>query len=118
MRNSNVSNQLPSEFEDLRPFVDYWAGETMGERKDARATASMDQIRLFYDAMVERADAALDYIEQFPLNEMPQDAECLFRLVLALAQAHVAVELHGSPRAPNTPYPNSIRILKGLSPFG
>lgn len=116
--NDTAINMLPFGFEDLLPFVDYWAGHTMEERLDARAKATMDEIRAFYDVMTERADAALDCIEKFPLDQMPEDAARLFRLVLALGQAHVAIEIHGSPRAPNTPYPNSIRILQGLRPFG
>lgn len=109
---------LPPGFEDLVPFVDYWAGETTQERIHARATASMETIRAFYDAMTERAEAALQYVEQFPLNQMPEDAARLYRLVLALGQAHVAVEIHGQPRAPGTPYPTGIRILRGPAPFG
>lgn len=109
---------LPAGFEDLVPFVDYWAGETTEARIHARSTASMATIREFYDAMTERAEAALQYVEQFPLNQMPDDAARLYRLVLALGQAHVAVEIHGQPRAPGTPYPTGIRILRGAAPFG
>jgi hypothetical protein len=109
---------LPAGFEDLTCHVEYWARETIEQRIHARATASMSEIRAFYDAMTGRAEAALQYVEQFPLQQMPDDAARLFRLVLALGQAHVAVEIHGQPRAPGTPYPSGIRILRGPAPFG
>lgn len=109
---------LPQGFEDLAPFVGYWAGETTQERIHARSMASMEEIRAFYDVMTERAEAAFNHVEQFPLHELPEDAAVLYRLVLALGQAHVAVEIHGQPRAPGTPYPNGIRIQRGPAPFG
>lgn len=109
---------LPAGFEDLLPFVDYWAGDTTEQRMNARAGASMETIRAFYDGMTGRAEAALQYVERFPLQQLPDDAARLFKLVLALGQAHIAVEIHGRPRAPGTPFPNSLRITRGMRPYG
>jgi hypothetical protein len=114
----NGSEGLPDGFEDLAPFVEYWARATTQARIDARSTATMEQIRAFYDVMTGHAEAALQHVERFPLDQLPDDAARLFRLVLALGQAHVAVEIHGQPRAPGTPYPTGIRILRGPAPFG
>jgi hypothetical protein len=30
----------------------------------------------------------------------------------------MAVEVHGQPQAPNTPFPHGIRVLSGVAPFG
>lgn len=109
---------LPAGFEDLLPFVAYWAGDTTEQRMNARAGASMETIRAFYDAMTARAEEALQYVERFPLQQLPDDAARLFKLVLALGQAHIAVEIHGRPRAPGTPFPNSLRIARGMRPYG
>jgi hypothetical protein len=109
---------LPAGFETLEPFVTRWALPTTGERIVARASASMDDIRAFYEAMLAKADAAMTHIDTFPLDAMPPETERLAALVLALAQAAIAVEIHDAPRAPGTPWPNSIRLVLGAFPLG
>jgi hypothetical protein len=108
---------LPAGFEDLEPLVDYWAGADGQTRWDRRARAEMADIKAFYDQMVPRADAALAHLQPFPLDAMPEPEARLFRLVLSLAQAAMAVELHGQPRAPHSPYPHGIRLVEGPRPF-
>lgn len=115
---ATAENRLPRGFEELEPFVDHWGGETTQARLNARCSLEMDAIREFYDAMVSRAEEALAYLEKLPMDDLPPEARRLLALVLALAQAHVAVEIHGAPRAPNTPWPNSIRITSGLPVLG
>ena len=84
----------------------------------ARTASDMATIRAFYDAAAARAAEALEYCAQFPLHELPEDAANLFKLMLGLAQATIAVEIHGAPRAPGTPWPNSIVLERGAAPFG
>ena len=108
---------LPKGFEDLEPFVAYWAGEDPQIRWDRRATASMAEIQAFYNALVERADAALAHLQAFDLNAMPEPEARLMRLLLSLAHAAMAVELHGQPRALHSPWPHGIRLVEGPRPF-
>jgi hypothetical protein len=114
----SAAARLPAGFETLEPFVDHWARDTAQGRLEARCTLDMDAIRTFYDAVTERAEDALVYLEQHPLDDMPADARNLLGLVLAMAQAHIAVEIHGQARAPLTPWPNTIRITRGLPVMG
>jgi hypothetical protein len=109
---------LPPGFEALEPFVLHWAIGTTEGRLRARAEASMDEIRAFYDAMVPLADAAMNHVDAYGLADLSPERTCLATLVLSLAQAAVAVEIHGAPRAPGTPYPNSLRVLRGAPPLG
>lgn len=109
---------LPPEFAELEPFVPHWACETTEARMAARCSLDMAQIWQFYDAMVPRVEDALAFLERFPLDSLPTEARRLLALVLALAQAHIAVEIHKAPRAPGTPWPNSIRIQSGLPLLG
>lgn len=113
-----MSSALPSGFETLEPFVAYWAGETTQIRWDRRAAASMDEIQRFYDAMLEHAETALSRLQPRPLDQLENDEGRLLRLLLSLASCSIAVELHGQPRAPFSPYPHGIRVLQGSAPFG
>lgn len=109
---------LPAGFEELEPFVAYWARETTAERMAARSEAPMADIRAFYDAMLLKAEQVIDHIDGIGIEQLPEDSARLARLLLALAQATMAVEIHNAPRAPGTPYPNSIMLARSAQPFG
>ena len=112
-----MGETLPGGFEDLEALVDYWGGEDVQTRWDRRARASMADIRAFYDTMLPRAETALAYLQPKPLDSLcPPDAR-LYRLVLSLAHAAMAVELHGQPRAAFSPFPHAIRVTRGPAPF-
>ncbi len=109
---------LPPGFGELEGFVAYWAGETNDIRWDRRSRAAMAEIRRFYDAMLPRGEDAMKYLEKFPLAEMPDDATRLFRLLLSLAHASMAVEMHRQPRAKFSPFPHGMHIGRGPWPQG
>ncbi len=102
---------LPSTFEDLEPFVSYWAVAGQNERRHQRCDTTLEEVRRFYDAMLPRADAAMKHLADFPLRDMPGPEARLMRLVLSLAQASMAVEVQASVRVPNAPWPDTVRIL-------
>jgi hypothetical protein len=60
----------------------------------------------------------MSLIDEDDVHNLPPEKATLAKLVLALAQAAVAVEIHGESRSPGTPYPNSIRLSTGAAPFG
>lgn len=109
---------LPKGFEALVPYLDYWDVMTMAGRWERRATASMSEIRRFYDDMLAHADAAMDLISRYSFDEMPEDVARLARLLLALMSAAVGIEVVGAPRDPYSPYPHNVRVLRGPSPWG
>jgi len=109
---------LPEGYEALESFVPKWVKDTSAERMTERATSTMDDIQTFYNAILPLADDAMALIDNYPIDDMPDDIACLCKLVLALPQVAMAVELHGQPRLPNTPYPHGIELLRGTPPFG
>jgi len=109
---------LPSGFAALEPFVATWAKPTVNERLDARCRSSMDDIRGFYEATIERAPEMLTYLDDFELDRMPEDAGRLMQLLLALAQVSVAVEIQGQPLPANCRYPLGVSLTRGVTPFG
>lgn len=113
-----ASSSLPSGFEELEGFVPYWSLDSNDQRRAARSTAAMDDIQRFYDAIVARAEAAIVHCEQFTLGRMPPDTERLFKLLLAMNHAAIAVEMHGAPRAFDSTWPSAVRITQGPWPHG
>ncbi|WP_336965181.1 hypothetical protein [Sphingobium aquiterrae] len=109
---------LPPGFEKLVPYIGYWDVPTMTERWERRATLPMEDIRRFYEDMLEHGGAAMDLIALYPMDDMPEDVGRLARLMLAFMSAAVAVEVVGAPRDPFSPYPHNIRIVRGPAPWG
>lgn len=113
-----MDHSFPTGFEELERFLPYWDVPTSQDRIDRRSRASWAENREFYDAMLARGADILAHVEQFPLDAIPEDSARLFRLLLALAHVSMSIELHGQVIAPNAPFPNSIMIVEGASPFG
>jgi hypothetical protein len=109
---------LPSGFEDLAPFLDQWCLPETQQRHARRETASMEDIRRFYDAMLAKAPAAIALLDGKPFDGLADDERRLMYLLLALGHVAVAVEVHGQPRAPHTPYPHRVRLTQPPRYFG
>lgn len=88
--------RLPEQFKDLEQWM-AWSLETEGERSDHRQASAMEDITAFYEAMLARMEEVLSYLEQFSLEELPDDAKRLFYLTLSLAEVAPAVEQFGQP---------------------
>ncbi|MBZ5790580.1 hypothetical protein K8353_10700 [Burkholderia contaminans] len=115
---TDESTRLPEGFEDLAPFLAGWNAPTSHERWIRRAAAPYPEIVRFYEVMFARAEAATAYLEQFPLDDMPVPARNLFRLLLSLCHASVAVEMHQASGIRHAPAEHALRIVTGFQPHG
>ncbi len=91
---------LPDSFKDLEPFA-HWAIETEPGRMAARENGSIEELQVFYDAMMRRFAAIVEYLNQFPLDRMPEPAARLLNMALALNEVSLAVERYRQPRVVN-----------------
>ena len=62
----------------------------------------MDEIQAFYDALFPRAEEAIAYLEKFPLDELPDDAQRLLQLLYSLIMVSFPVEIWRQPYIPDT----------------
>ena len=92
---------LPEAFADLEDWG-AWALPKETERSRKRQASTMAEIRAFYDALLPRMAAVLSYLNEFPLDGLPEPEERLFYLTLALAEVAPAVELFQQPREDET----------------
>ena len=93
---------LPEQFAELEPFVDMWSLASESERYAQRLGSTMDEMQTFYDAIVPRADEAMTYLEQFPLDALPDEALALLHLLYSMIQVSFPVEVWRQPRVPDT----------------
>ena len=96
------SPSLPEGFGAIEHFVDAWVLPDSSARAARRQAATMQEIRVFYDAMQPVAPSALDYLEKYAPDELPPQGMSLLKLMLALAEISTAVEWYGSARVPDS----------------
>ncbi len=93
---------LPPEFSDLEPWAADWCLDSEPERYAKRLSSSMDEIQAFYDAIFPRAEEAMSCLEKFPLDQLPDDAFRLLKLLYSLIVMSFAVEIWKQPYIPDT----------------
>jgi hypothetical protein len=93
---------LPPEFSDLEPWVAEWCLDSEPERYAKRLSSTMDEIQAFYDALYPRAEAAMQYLDKLPLDDLPEDAWRLLKLLYSLILMSFAVEIWKQPYIPDT----------------
>ena len=94
-----MSPVLPPEFADLEPFAD-WCLPTEAERYAKRLSSSMDEMQAFYDAAFPRFEQILTYLDDLPLDDLPEDARRLLELSYSLVNVSFPVEVWRQPRVP------------------
>jgi hypothetical protein len=92
---------LPADFADLEPFAE-WAIPTERARYDKRVASTMPELQAFYGAAFPRMEAALSYLEQFSMDELPEDGKHLLWLYCALVTVSFPVEVWRQPRVPDS----------------
>ncbi|TMK60202.1 MAG: hypothetical protein E6G60_14115 [Actinobacteria bacterium] len=87
-----MTSQLPPEFADLEPFAG-WALPTERERYAHHLSSTMQELQAF--------DAAV-YLDQFPLDALPDDAARLLQLCYSLISVTFPVDAWRQPRVPDS----------------
>ena len=63
-----------------------------------RWSSQMGEIRTFYDAMSANVEAALDYLDRFDVDLLPEPEARLLYLSLSLVEVANAIEVYDQPR--------------------
>jgi hypothetical protein len=92
---------LPPAFADLEPFTQ-WALPTEHERFAKRLASPMDELQEFYDAALPRLDDAVEFLDQFDLSALPEDASHLIWMYYSLMTVSFPVEVWRQPRVPDS----------------
>ena len=96
-----ASTTFPAEFADLEPFAAF-ALPSERERYARRVESTMDELQAFYDAAFARFEEAIAYLDRFPLDSLPDDAQNLMWLYCALVTVSFPIEVWRQPRVPDS----------------
>src|SRR3546814_10563940 len=70
---------LPGLFADLEPWLDQWALATEQQRFDKRVSLTMDELRPFYEAMLDRMPTIMDHLAKLPIDGLSSEDDNLLR---------------------------------------
>jgi hypothetical protein len=104
---------LPAEFVDLEPFAARWCLASEPERWERRLDSSMDELRALYEAVFPRIEAIYSFLDQFPLDALPDEARALLHLVLSFVMVSFPVEVWDDPRIPDV---DEVTLTRVASP--
>jgi hypothetical protein len=79
-----------------------WDLATEPERYAKRLSSSMAEMQAFYDAAFPRMDDVIAYCDQFPLDDLPDDARTLMHLMQSLIMVSFPVEAWKQPKVPDS----------------
>src|SRR5687767_8148826 len=88
-----MTKPLPPEFKDLTALTEKWSLKHEKERHLALLGTSIDELRQFYEAMIGRLPAIVEYLNGYALDQMPPDAENLFDLAMTFVETAHPIEL-------------------------
>jgi len=107
---TTVTTQLPSGFEPLEPFVEFWAATSAAGRAHCRDVSQEPEREAFFDVAAPLAAQALDYLDQKPLAEHNDEEKRLMRLILSFGHVAMAVELQREEEGKHTKWRPFMRI--------
>ena len=83
---------LPKGFKSLEKWVDMWVLADSQARTDQRHAVDYQDIKAFYDDMLEKAEKALAFLQKKQLGSLKPAEERLLKLMLSLAEIGPSVE--------------------------
>jgi hypothetical protein len=89
-----TDQSLPAPFAELEPFVQDWALETEAGRLKKLIASSIDELRLFYDAIFPRSAAIRDYLSEKKLDALSGQEKRLFFLLMTFIEVAHPIELN------------------------
>jgi hypothetical protein len=100
-----MNNSLPAEFADLEHRVPDWSLNTEEERFRKLHTVLYEDLADFYDEMLPRMPAILEYLSHCKLSAMAPEAMALYNLAMTAVETSHPIELGWGA----TDFPNAYR---------
>lgn len=81
-----VSLSDSPDFSALQRYVATWALPTMQERRNRRLMSTLDELKEFHAAMLPHLEPIIEFLNQFPVDDIPQEHRPLAWLTLAMCE--------------------------------
>lgn len=85
------------DLEKFKPCIDAWGLPTVEARIAKRADSSLEEMQAFHDAMVPELENLMDFLNQFPPDDIPEEYLPLAYTLLSLLHVDRPVNRWGKP---------------------
>ena len=92
-----MSQKLPAQFSALESFCPKWLHATEAQRNEVRINSSMDELKELYDAVLPKFEDIIQYLNGFPVDDLPEQEENLLNMMFSFAESTSPVERFKSP---------------------
>ena len=86
-----------TDFTELQPFIAQWGLASAHDRLHKRMSANMDDLRAFHSAMVPRLEEIIEFLNQFPVDDIPAEHQPLAHAALSVCEVDDAVQIWNAP---------------------
>ena len=86
-----TTDRLPAEFSYLEPFLE-WDLATEPERYAKRLASTMAEMQKFYDVAFPLLNDVIAYCDEYPLDDLPDDAKTLMHIMQSLVMVSFPIE--------------------------
>jgi len=84
---------LPTGFSDLESLVAEWALPNEQARYLKLHASTLPQLKAFYDTMLPRMDAVMEFLKTQPVEGMAPEAQALFHLAMTFSETAHPLDL-------------------------
>lgn len=96
-----TTTTLPTHLATFASQTAEWALATQNERQHKRLHSSREALKSFYTTALPVLQDILNYVDQFPVGEIPPEGQPVFYIALSLAEVAPHIELYrGDPKVP------------------
>lgn len=88
------------DFSELEPFSEAWGLPTTHDRLVKRLASTFKELQAFHAAMTPRLDEIIAFLNEFPMDDIPERYQPLSYMALAMCEVDDAVCKWGSPTSP------------------
>jgi len=82
-----------TDFSALKPYIEHWGLATAAARLQRRVDTNLNELQSFYDAVSPHLEAILEYLNQHPIDEIPESDKPLAYMALALCEVDDAIHM-------------------------
>lgn len=98
------------DFSDLSRFIDNWGLDSAHDRLKKRSTVDLTELNAFYDAVTPRLEEIIEFLNQFPVNEIPEQFKPIAYMALAICEVDDPINVWKSSNLEYISEPSSWRV--------
>lgn len=84
------------DFSELQEFIDEWGHADAHQRLGKRSSSDFSDIKRFYDAAVPRLGEIIEFLNRFPVDDIPEEYKPLAYMALAACEVDDPVNVWNS----------------------